>query len=112
MDYSLLLSKTARDKNGLKLGKIINLEQMPGKTIKKLKPYFIVRVKQGFLLKPLIITLEAEKLLKYNKDSAFFNITKAEFEEEVERQKIIIYERDSRHWRAQQERRRKGLKGR
>ena len=61
VDYSILIAKMALDKNSLKLGKIINITDLPGKTIKKLKPYVVIQVKQGFLKKPITINIEAEK---------------------------------------------------
>ena len=95
MDYSVVLFKTALDKNGLKLGKIINITDLPGKTIKKLKPYVVIQVKQGFLLKPIPMTLEADKLIKYSKNAAVFDILKEDFDKLVEREKLVILDRET-----------------
>ncbi|NPE10062.1 MAG: hypothetical protein GNW80_17410, partial [Asgard group archaeon] len=62
MSYSNFISKTALDKSGVKLGKIIRIDDLTGKTIKKYKPYAIVQVKP-FLRKEIHVPIDLEKVL-------------------------------------------------
>ena len=94
MDTKNLVGKTAADKNSKKLGKIIRIDNLPGKTIKKLKPYAIILIRR-FLRKDIAIALETEKIIRIEGDYAWFNLTKAEFDEEVKRTEAIIIDRES-----------------
>jgi hypothetical protein len=96
MDYSRLISRFAADKDSKMLGKIVKVESLIGKTIKKYKPYVIIRVRKSFR-KDILVPIEAEKLLKVEGTYAWFNITKEEFDEEVKRLKDIKTERDIYH---------------
>lgn len=83
-----LLFKIACDKNGNKLGKIIRVENLPGKTIKKDIPYAIIHV-----IKPLRldvkIPVELKKELKTDGEYVWFNINKNDFDDEVKKQRAI-----------------------
>ncbi len=94
MSYSNFISKTALDKNGEKLGKIIRIEDLTGKTIKKLKPYAIVRVKR-FLQREIRVPIDLEKVLKEQEGQVLFDICKEDFDEEIKRMKILRNERET-----------------
>ena len=88
MDVSRLAGKIAADKDSRKLGKIDRIEQLTGKTVKKLKPYAMVIVHR--VLKPdVVIPLDVELILKVNDQYAWFEITKEEFDKEVKNQRAV-----------------------
>ncbi|NHJ03753.1 MAG: hypothetical protein EAX90_02940 [Candidatus Heimdallarchaeota archaeon] len=83
MNYRILVSKIANDKNNKKLGKITRIELMLGKTTKKNIPYALI-----LFLRPLkkdIVLIDAEKLIKFDTQYAWFDITKEEFDSEAKR---------------------------
>lgn len=96
MDYSRLISRIAADKDSNVLGKIVRVESLIGKTIKKYKPFVIIRVRKTFR-KDVLVPIEAEKLLKVEGTYAWFNITKEEFDDVVKRLKDTKIERDIYH---------------
>jgi len=93
MDYSRLLSRIAADKDSNRLGKIVRIESLIGKTIKKYKPFVMILVRKSFR-QDVLVPVEAEKLIKVEGTYAWFNITKEEFDEEVKRLREIKTERD------------------
>lgn len=93
MDYSRLISRIAADKDSNKLGKIVRIESLIGKTIKKYKPFAIILVRKSFK-KDVLVPVDAEKLIKVEGTYAWFNITKEDFDEEVKRLREIKTERD------------------
>ena len=94
LNYSNFISKTASDKNGEKLGKIIRIDNLTGKTIKKSKPYAIVQVKQ-FLRREIHAPIDLEKVIKEREGQVLFDISKEDFEEEIKRMKILRNERET-----------------
>ena len=84
IDSRLLVGKIAADKDSRKLDKIIRIELMPGKTVKKNIPYTMILVSQP-LKNDVIVPIEAEKVIKYDIQYAWFDITKKVFEEEMDR---------------------------
>ena len=84
MNYRILVGKVAADKNSQKLGIIVKIEDMLGKTIKKNKPHAWIRYQKRFK-KDVFVPLDLEKLVKVEKGYTWFDITKKEFEEEAER---------------------------
>ena len=62
-------------------------------TVKKYKPFVIIRVRKSFK-KDVLVPIEAEKLIKAEGSYAWFDITKKEFDEKVKRLKEIKTERD------------------
>lgn len=84
IDSRLLVGKIAADKDSKKLGKIIRIELMPGKTVKKNIPFAMILVSKP-LRKKIVVPIEAEKVLKFDVQYAWFDITKEEFEEEAKR---------------------------
>ncbi|HUT81970.1 MAG TPA: hypothetical protein VMZ29_12275 [Candidatus Bathyarchaeia archaeon] len=96
MDYKRLISRIAADKDSNKLGKIIRIDKLPGKTVKKYIPYAIILIRKPFK-KDITVPIEAEKLLKLEGTYAWFDITKDEFDEEVKRLKEIKMERGIYH---------------
>ncbi|NHJ04895.1 MAG: hypothetical protein EAX90_08735 [Candidatus Heimdallarchaeota archaeon] len=93
MNYEFLIGKIAADKESKKLGKIIGIENLLGKTVKKKKPHAMIIVLK-FLQKDLVVPIEMEKLLKYEVGYAWFNIKKSEFDDEVKRIRRIKTERE------------------
>ena len=101
MNYRILVGKVAADKNSQKLGIIVKIEDMLGKTIKKNKPHAWIRYQKRFK-KDVFVPLDLEKLVKAEKGYTWFDITKKEFEEEAERirkTQIVreIYSGDHKH---------------
>ena len=93
MDYTRLLSRIAADKDSNRLGKIVRIENLIGKTIKKYKPYAMILVRKYFK-KDVLVPIDTKKLIKVEGTYAWFNITKEEFDEEVKRLREIKTERD------------------
>ena len=93
MDYSRLISRIAADKDSNRLGKIVRIESLIGKTIKKYKPYAMILVRKYFK-KDVLVPIDTKKLIKVEGTYAWFNITKEEFDEEVKRLREIKTERD------------------
>ena len=94
MSYSNFISKIASDKNGEKLGKIIRIDDLTGKTIKKYKPYAIVQVKR-FLRREIHVPIDLEKVLKEQEGQVLFDISKEDFETEIKRVKTLRNERET-----------------
>lgn len=88
MDTRTFIGKIASDKNNRKLGKIIRVELMLGKTIKKNIPYALILVSRAFK-KDIIVPIEAHKALKSDTQYVWIDITKEEFEEEAKRAFLI-----------------------
>ena len=84
MNYRILVGKVAADKNNQKLGIIVKIEDLLGKTIKKNKPHAWIRYQRRFK-KDVFVPLDLEKLIKAEKSYTCFDIAKKEFEEEAER---------------------------
>lgn len=93
MAYQKLIGKIAADKNNQKLGVIVRIENLLGKTIKKTKPHALIRFQKRFK-KDVIVPLALEKNLKEEKGYVWFDITKKEFEEEIEAIRKIQTERE------------------
>ncbi len=94
-----LISKIAADKESKKLGKIIRIERLLGKTIKKYKPYAMILVIKRFK-KKLIVPIEVEKIIKVEGTYVWFDISNEEFEKEEKRLRKIkteqeIYQEDT-----------------
>ena len=88
-----LISKIAADKDSKKLGKIIRIERLLGKTIKKYKPYAMILVTKRFK-KKLIVPIEAEKITRVEGTYVWFDISLEEFEKEVKRLREITTEQE------------------
>ncbi|MCK5045440.1 MAG: hypothetical protein KAS22_02605 [Candidatus Heimdallarchaeota archaeon] len=94
MNYTNFISKKALDKNGEKLGKIIRIEDLIGKTIKKYKPYTIVQVNR-FLRRKIFVTIDLEKVIKEQESHVLFDISKEDFEVEIKRIEVLRKERET-----------------
>ena len=88
-----LISKIAADKESKKMGKIIRIERLPGKTIKKLKPYAMIFVTKRFK-KKLVFPLELDRITKIEGTYVWFDISTENFEKEVKRLREIQTEQD------------------
>jgi len=95
MKKSTSISKIALDKNGIRLGKIIRIDDLMGKTIKKYKPYAMISVKKRFSRKGLVIPIDLEKVIEELNEQVLFDISKEEFDAELKRLKIIRREREA-----------------
>ena len=95
MDYSRTVSKIAVDKNSITLGKIIRVEKLLGKTIKKYKPYAMIIVKKRFKKKGVVVPIDVEKIVKVGGQYVWFNILKEEFDEQVKTAKVIQTQRET-----------------
>ena len=88
MDFSRLAGRIAVDKNSKKLGKIIRIDDLPGKTIKRLKPYAMVYVYR--LLRPdIVIPLDIDLLIKEEGYYVWFDILKADFDKKTKQQASV-----------------------
>lgn len=96
MDYKRIVSKIAVDKENIKLGKIIRIDQLPGKTIKKDIPYAMILVKKRFQ-KKFVVPIEAKKVIKIEGTFAQFDLLKKDFDEIAERIKRLKEEREKYH---------------
>jgi len=83
------IGKIATDKKGEKLGKIIRIEQLAGKTIKKEVPYAIIHVIKIFRL-DVKIPLELSKVIKSEGKKIYFDILQKDLNDEINKQKAII----------------------
>ncbi|NHJ03751.1 MAG: hypothetical protein EAX90_02930 [Candidatus Heimdallarchaeota archaeon] len=88
MDNRKLIGKIAADKESNKLGKIIRVDELTGKTIKKLKPHAMIIYRKIFK-KDVIVPIDIEKLFKTEGSYAWFDISKKDFVEEAERLSLI-----------------------
>jgi len=95
MDYSRTVSKIAVDKDSIKLGKIIRIEKLLGKTIKKYKPYAIILVKKRFKKKGVVVPIDVEKIVKVGGQYVWLDILKEEFDEQVKTAKTIQTQRET-----------------
>ncbi|MGC9778130.1 MAG: hypothetical protein HZR80_02695 [Candidatus Heimdallarchaeota archaeon] len=93
MDYSRLISKIASDKNSTKLGKIVRIEKLLGKTIKKNKPYAMILVRKRFK-KDVVVPIDVEKIVKMGGQYVWFDILKEEFDAKVKTAVLIQTERE------------------
>ena len=93
MNDKQLVGKIAADKESKKLGKIIRVENLPLKTIKKQVPHVIISYER-FLRRSISIALEGSKLLRTEGNYTWFDVLKKNFLKEVDRQRIIIEERE------------------
>jgi hypothetical protein len=84
MNKKELLGKIAVDKNDNKLGKIVNIEKLPGKTIKVDKPHAIILYKK-LLKQKALIPIDVTKIKTVSDQKVIFQLTKEDFLQEVER---------------------------
>ncbi|MGC9778365.1 MAG: hypothetical protein HZR80_03905 [Candidatus Heimdallarchaeota archaeon] len=96
MNYKRLIAKIAADKENNKLGKIIRIDKLPGKTIKRYKPYAMILVNKRFR-KSIIVPIEADKVIKIEGTYAWFDILKEDFDAELKRIKETKIEREIYH---------------
>ena len=94
MNYINFISKNAMGKNGEKLGKIIRIEDLIGKTIKKYKPFAIVQVNR-FLRRKIFVPIDLEKVIKEQESQVLFDISKEDFEVEINRIEVLRKERET-----------------
>ena len=92
MENTDIISKIAYSNDDEKLGKIIRIDKLMGKTIKKLEPYAIIMVRR-FLIGKLSIPIHIDKIVKTIEDKVIFDLTLKEFEKEKDRIKQIEQER-------------------
>ncbi|MHA1355068.1 MAG: hypothetical protein ACTSR1_07850, partial [Candidatus Heimdallarchaeota archaeon] len=88
MPNEQLVAKLAADRNSKKLGTIIKIEQITGKTVKTANPHAIIRVRK-FMKDDVLIPIEVEKVIEVNDKYVLFDLLKADFEKEVKKQRIL-----------------------
>jgi len=96
METRQIVSKFAFSMDNKKLGRIIRIDKLPGKTIKKDVQYAIILVRK-IMKKDTLVPIEVSKLTKIDGLSVLFNITKKEFDEETERVRALKQERETYH---------------
>ena len=87
-----LVGKMAADKNKEKLGRIIRIDQLTGKTVKIDVSHAIIHVRK-FFKSDVRVPLEVTKMLKIDGQFAVFDILKTEFDELVLIQRTLQEER-------------------
>jgi hypothetical protein len=95
VDYSKLIYKIALSSDNKELGRIFRIEDLPGKTIKKLIPHVVIQVVRRFK-GDINIATEAELFIKDEDKFAWFNITRMEFDQIVKIQRRIRNDRESK----------------
>jgi len=93
MDFKILISKIAADKDSKKLGKILRIDSLLSKTLKQNKPFAMILVEYRFK-SPIVVPLDVEKLLKFEGQYVWFDILKSEFDEEVKHLRKIKNQRE------------------
>ncbi len=96
MGFSQLISKIASDKNSTKLGKIVKIEKLLGKTIKKYRPYAMILVSKRFK-KDVVVPIDIEKIIKVGEQYVWFDVLKEEFDKKTKRISDIKAEREIYH---------------
>jgi len=89
-----LISKIAADKNSRKLGTIVKIEKLLGKTIKKYKPYAMILVRRRFK-KDVVVPIDIKKIVKVGGQYVWFDILKEEFDVEAKTAALIQTERET-----------------
>ena len=84
MKYDYLISKIASDKDNQKLGKIIRIDDLVGKTIKKIKPHAMILYQKRFK-RDVIVPVDIDKMIKTEGGYVWFDILKDDFVSEAER---------------------------
>lgn len=84
MEKTAILGKTAISKELVSLGKIIRIEQLIGKTIKKMEDHAIIEVRR-FLKKNLHVPINCKRILEIKEDKVKIDITHKEFDIECKR---------------------------
>ncbi|HUT80850.1 MAG TPA: hypothetical protein VMZ29_06580 [Candidatus Bathyarchaeia archaeon] len=93
MDYSNLITKLAVDSSNVKLGKIIKVEKLLGKTVKKEELYLIIRFKK-FTQKAVYVPIGVNLISEVN-DFVKIDLSYNDFMEEVKRIKLINMDRNT-----------------
>ena len=107
METRQIVSKFAFSMDNKKLGRIIRIDRLPGKTIKKDVQYAIILIRK-IMRKDTLVPIEVSKLTKIEGLSVFFKITKKEFDEETERVRALKQERETYHGHLRMDRTRTG----
>lgn len=84
LSYKHLVSKLAADKEGKKLGKVIRIENLPGKTIKKLTPHLMILHSKRFK-QDIVVPISAEQVLEAKGSYVLLTLSKDDFDKEAER---------------------------
>ena len=84
-----LVGKIAADKENMKLGRIIKIENIEDKKTKIPKPNALVLVSKIFR-KDIVILIETSKILKTETEYVWFDILKKDFDQEVRETRALI----------------------
>ena len=93
MSDEQLLRKKAVDKEGKKLGHIVQIDNLPGKIIKKEVPHAFI-LDKDFLDGKILVPIEASRIIEITDEFVSFDILKVEFEKEADKQRVIKKQRE------------------
>ncbi|MHA1441633.1 MAG: hypothetical protein ACTSPK_07210 [Candidatus Heimdallarchaeota archaeon] len=93
MSNEQLETKSAADRNNKKLGTIIKIDQITGKTVKAAVPHAIIRVRK-FMKDDVLVPIEVEKVIEVTERYVLFDLLKADFDKEVKKQRILKEQRE------------------
>lgn len=82
------IGKIAKDKKGRKLGKIVKIEDLTGKTIKKEIPHAMIRVRK-FMKEDILVPIELGKIIEIKNNAVLFELLKEEFDKEVAKIRLL-----------------------
>lgn len=82
MSYNHLISKIVADKEGKKLGKVVRIENLPGKTIKKLIPHLMILYSKRFK-QDIIVPVPASNILEVKGSYFLLSLSQEDFLLEV-----------------------------
>jgi len=88
MSNEHLVGKSAIDRNSKKLGSIIRIDKIQGKTIKTTVPHAIIRVRK-FMKDDIFVPINIEKIIEVTDRYVLFDLFKDEFDKEVKKQRLL-----------------------
>ena len=93
MKSKQLLKKTAVDRIGLKLGLIVDIENLPGKIIKKEIPHAMVLVKK-FFKGDILVPIDITQVIEVTDEIVKFDIFKGDFTKKAGELRVIKKHRE------------------
>lgn len=93
MEEEQYIGKIAKDEQERKLGTIVKIENITGKTIKKATPHVFIRVRK-FMKDDVLVPVELEKIVTIKEDAVIFAMGKEAFEKEVAKIRVEKEQRE------------------
>jgi len=87
------LRKVAVDREGKKLGHIEQIDNLPGKIIKKEVPHVFI-LDKDFLDGKVLVPIEASQIIEVTDEFVSFDLSKDEFEKEAGKYRVIKKHRE------------------